>query len=167
LKKSIFVLLMVSLITLTLIPAACSRSTSLNGYSTASVRGVSFSYPSDWQDLSSTMAFMNTDYSSLKCWMDPSTSTMLLIMIADMDQVPNADMPAVLTTEKKKELIDYYNGLSGSADEPTITNELETSIGGEWAWQQQFTSHMGEKPQLATTPAFSITTNCSAFTMRH
>jgi hypothetical protein len=139
-KKFMFALLAVSLIALTVLPAACSNSTSANGYSTTKLRGMSFSYPSAWKDTSSTMNSMNKDYCSVKAWSNPSYSATLIVEVMDIDKVPGNTLPAVLTTEMKKEMvIDPSIAFTGTGDQITITGQQEISIGGEWAWEEQFT----------------------------
>ncbi len=144
-RKSMFVLLMVSLIALTVLPTACGKEKAPVDYSSYSLQGVTFSYPTAWingtADLEQSMAqeYPNdSDYMKVAGWYTPSDSAGLYAMSIDLQKL---GMPQNYTpTESDKESIvasmtDY---MTAAMDNPTIVSQGKTTISGQWAWQMEF-----------------------------
>jgi hypothetical protein len=146
-KRFMFVLLAVGLIVLAVFPTACNKATPI-AYSTSSVGGTSFSYPTDWTDETASLEQgiasgdpSYKDYMTAKGWDNPSGSAILAAIAINLDQIPNVSMPSVLTTDIKKGFATGFGGgfMSSIADQYSITSQQESSAGGEWAWQIDFT----------------------------
>jgi hypothetical protein len=147
-KKFMFVLLAVGLIALTLVPTACKKAETPTEYSTSSVGGTSFSYPTDWTDETASLEQgiaegdpNYKDYITAKGWDNPSVSAILVAIAINLDNIPNTSMPSVLTTEMKKGFAAGFGGgfIGSLADQYSVTSQQESSADGEWAWQIEFT----------------------------
>jgi hypothetical protein len=148
-KKAVFALLTVSLITLAVLPAACDKGTDPGVFSTYSLKGVAFSYPMEWvdgtADTEQEMALEDpaySEYMSVAAWYSPSDSAILLAMAIDME---DAGMPSGYTfTEDEKEFMasSMTGYMTAALDQPTIVSQGQITVSGQWAWQAEFSGNI-------------------------
>jgi hypothetical protein len=149
LKKSILVLLTVSLAALAIVPAACDKGTDPGPFSSYSLDGASFSYPAEWTDgtadLEQSMAEDNPDYNgsmSVAGWYSPSGSATLLFKSIDLQ---NSGMPDsnTMTESDKESIVESMTGsMTAAMDQPAIVSQEAETISGQWAWQVEFSGEI-------------------------
>jgi hypothetical protein len=148
-KKFMLVLLAVGLIALAMIPTACKKAETPTEYSTYHLVGATFSYPTDWKEMTDSLekgfARADPDYEnkvSGALWADPSASAMVVVAILDLDNFSSSTkLPEVLTVDMKKDsaVILSETLLPTLVEQYSITDQQETYVSGEWAWQMEFT----------------------------
>jgi len=148
-KKVLFALLTVSLAVLAIVPAACDKGTDPGPFSSYSLEGASFSHPAEWTDgtadLEQSMAEDNPDYNgsmSVAGWYSPSGSAALIFMSIDLQKSGMPDGYTMTESDKESIVESMTGSMTTTMDTPTIVNQGETTISGQWAWQVEFSGEI-------------------------
>jgi hypothetical protein len=122
-KKAVFALLTVSLITLAVLPAACDKGTDPGVFSTYSLKGVAFSYPMEWVD-------GTADTEQEMALEDPAYS----------EYMPSG---YTFTEDEMEFMASSMTGyMTAALDQPTIVSQGQITVSGQWAWQAEFSGNI-------------------------
>jgi hypothetical protein len=148
-KKALFAVLTVCLAALAIFPAACDKGTDPGPFSSYSLEGASFSYPSEWTDgtadLEQSMAEDNPEYNnsmSVAAWYSPSGSATLIFMSIDLQKSGMPDGYTMTESDKESIVESMTGSMTTTMDTPIIVNQGETTISGQWAWQVDFSGEI-------------------------
>lgn len=139
-KKFMFALFAVGLIALAIIPTACKKVETPSSYSSHTLRGITFSSPSDWSDKTSEfekeMGTDYEDYGSVALWDSPTDAAGLMVMVLDIDDMETSNMST--DDEREEAAAGLTEIITTLMDDPTIVSNGKKTVDGEWAWETEF-----------------------------
>ena len=91
------------------------------------------------------MAEDNPDYNgsmSIAGWYSPSGSAALIFMSIDLQKSGMPDGYTMTESDKESIVESMTGSMTTTMDTPTIVNQGETTISGQWAWQVEFSGEI-------------------------